>query len=65
MKIKMTGLYRNQIMKPLLHKILSLQLLIEDIFLPKLEDEADWNQKLFKFSGEEFNMAKNEVKRTR
>ena len=47
MKVRMTRLYRKQVMKPMVNKIMSLQLLIEREMLPKLEEEVDWNHKLY------------------
>lgn len=47
MKIKMTRLYRSQVMKPLVNKIMSLQLTIEREMLPRLVCEVDWNLILF------------------
>ena len=43
MKIRMTRLYKKQIMKPLIRIILRTQLGIEREFLPNFADEADWN----------------------
>ena len=65
MKVKMTRLYRKQVMKPLVNKIMSLQLLIERELLPKLNDEVDWNHKLYSFGWDEFIRAKHEIKQVR
>ena len=62
MKISMTRLYRAQIMKPLVNKIMSLQLLIERELLPRLEDEVDWNQNLFQFGMEEYARARQQAR---
>ena len=65
MKIKTTRLYRKQIMKPLIRMILSLQLLIEQDLVPKLQEEVKWNNEFFSFSWDEYSHAKQEIKRMR
>lgn len=65
MKIRMTKLYRKQIMKPLVNRILSMQLLIERELVPRLELESDWDHQFYKFSWDEFQRAKQEVRLTR
>lgn len=61
----MTALYRKQSMKPLIQLMLSLQLTVEMHILTRLEATVDWNNRLFKFAGEEFLRAKNEVRHLR
>ena len=65
MKIRMSKLYRKQIMKPLLSRILSLQLLIEQELMPKLEAEVQWNTDFFAYAWEHYLQEKHWVKKVR
>ena len=58
MKIEMSKLYRKQVMKPMVTKILSLQLLIEREFLPRIDDEVAWNADFHRFALEDHVRAK-------
>ena len=52
-------------MKPLVKIILSLQLLIEQDMLPRFKDEEEWNHLFNTFNQEEWQRAKQEVKKIR
>lgn len=62
MKIRVTRSYRKQIAKPLVNKLLTLQLLIERELLPRMKEEVEWNQKFYKFGWEEFLRTKQLVR---
>ena len=52
-------------MKPLISRILSLQLLIEQELLPKIEAEAAWNTNFFTYTWDHYLTEKHRVRKLR
>ena len=58
MKLKMNREYKTQIQKDFTTFLLQLQLIVEEIIIPNLRKQIEWNEQLFDLSEKEFGRAK-------
>ena len=65
MKFKMVKSYKSQVQKDFVTFLLKLQLILEEVVLPSMHDQLEWNEKLFEVSEKEFIRAKAQVKKDR
>ena len=65
MKFRMVKLYKTQVQKDFVTFLLKLQLIVEEIVLPSMRAQLEWNEKLFDLSEKEFLRAKAQVKKER
>ena len=65
MKFKMVKSYKTQVQKDFVTFLLKLQLIVEEVVLPSMHDQLEWNEKLFEVSEKEFIRAKAQVKKDR
>ena len=65
MKLKMVKMYKTQVQKDFVTFLLKLQLIVEEIVIPSIHAQIEWNEKLFDLSEKEFVRAKTQVKKER
>ena len=54
----MVKLYKTQVQKDFVTFLLKLQLIVEEIVIPSMHAQIEWNEKLFDLSEKELQRAK-------